>query len=57
MQMIRSSVRSELIDTDAADGRQVNIYVYGERGQDVDQLADAVARKFYQATQRKAAYA
>lgn len=57
MQMIRSSVRSELIDSDDAGGRQVNIYVYGERGQDVDQLADAVARKFYQATQRKAAYA
>lgn len=57
MQMIRSSVRSELIDSDDAGGQQVNIYVYGERGQDVDQLADAVARKFYQATQRKAAYA
>lgn len=57
MQMIRSSVRSELIDTDDSNNQQVNIYVYGERGQDVDQLADAVARRMYYDVRKKGATA
>jgi len=57
MQMIRSSVRSELIDSDETGGQQINFYIYGERGQDVDQLADAVARRMYYDVRKKGATA
>jgi len=57
MQMIRSSLRSELAEADEGNVQQVNFYIYGERGQSVDDIADAVARKLYYDVQRKRATA